>query len=578
MTLLITAVTRDTIYQTADFRLSRTIGRQVRTVSDTSTKIVALQMEGWSGFVTYTGIGRDGIRDTSDILLRWLTGAEGSPTEIADIIRARGTEWLKRLGYPRHTFLLVASSLRGNEIFKISNFEDLRGRCDATAASHLTVFREWPTVGLYVCGQRDSVAKPLLLRLRNALRTETNPAAIRHLLSHANATASALSAGTVSRECAVYSTARDGSGQLHFDGIAQPKFLMLGSAMPGLDTILRQIGFSGVPVSGAMSRSGPRLPARPCAPVIVAPDQQCPWTVEEVTIPNATSVRLLSIASAGHIAGAAQLNGNALDSPLSLPIDRRIDVLSGTGQAEGVWEEVVVGKIWASTNVDHAFLWRGPGARDLGTFRGTDSGATCIAGDYIGGWVCIDAVNRGQNNFRPARWTISTGELHVLEDLPCNGAQCVDIIPNGTVLVVGYNQPSTLPMIWRPQDNALGIVGGVQGIYPIAINPSGTILGKGNDENARSTALLWDGTRWHRLADLPVDSYGSDIGESGEIVGSTLIDGFSRPWHRSADGVLTWLPYFRDHYTRPAAISNGGTIVGNAVTDHGSHGLIWTRR
>ena len=58
MTLNITVLTEGAVFQCADFRLTDLDSGDV--ISDASDKIVPLAVDSWSGFATYTGIGRVG--------------------------------------------------------------------------------------------------------------------------------------------------------------------------------------------------------------------------------------------------------------------------------------------------------------------------------------------------------------------------------------------------------------------------------------------------------------------------------------------------------------------------------------
>ena len=64
MTLNLTLLTKTTIYQSADYRLTDLDTRQW---TDESTKLVTFQYPNWHGLLTYTGIGRWQRKQTSPI-------------------------------------------------------------------------------------------------------------------------------------------------------------------------------------------------------------------------------------------------------------------------------------------------------------------------------------------------------------------------------------------------------------------------------------------------------------------------------------------------------------------------------
>jgi uncharacterized membrane protein len=113
-------------------------------------------------------------------------------------------------------------------------------------------------------------------------------------------------------------------------------------------------------------------------------------------------------------------------------------------------------------------------AIDLGCFRGNDSGAVAINGTgLVVGWVCVDPVNRGQVNFRPAAW--SSDKLSVLKDFGCDWGQAVDVNDAGTVLVVGYVGPQCRAISWNLSVGKIEILGGQTGIHPSALAADGTV-------------------------------------------------------------------------------------------------------
>jgi hypothetical protein len=70
MTLIITALTKRTIYQSGDFRLAD--ADSGRMISNSTTKLVLLHYGDWDGLIAYTGIGKWERLDTSEYVVRWL--------------------------------------------------------------------------------------------------------------------------------------------------------------------------------------------------------------------------------------------------------------------------------------------------------------------------------------------------------------------------------------------------------------------------------------------------------------------------------------------------------------------------
>jgi hypothetical protein len=94
MTLNITLLTRRSIYQSADFRLTDPDTNQL--ITDSSTKVVdLLGYPDWHGFVTYTGVGRwpRNGRDTSQWIVDWLQGIHDAQLDdIVGVLAAEGTK------------------------------------------------------------------------------------------------------------------------------------------------------------------------------------------------------------------------------------------------------------------------------------------------------------------------------------------------------------------------------------------------------------------------------------------------------------------------------------------------------
>lgn len=145
----------------------------------------------------------------------------------------------------------------------------------------------------------------------------------------------------------------------------------------------------------------------------------------------------------------------------------------------------VAAKARMSDGSDHAVRWRGEALVDLGCFRGKESGAVAInASGLVVGWVCIDPVNRGQINFRPAAWLFD--KSNVLEDFGCDWGQAVDVNDTGIVLVVGYVGMQCRAILWNPLAETTDFMEGITGIYPSAITGEGLVLGTAPDRAGKS--------------------------------------------------------------------------------------------
>jgi hypothetical protein len=133
VTLNITLVTADRIYQSSDFRL--TILKPFEIIETPSSKIVQLHYDNLDGILSYTGVGRWPRKDSPDLAVevaKWLEGADFSTVvEIAEVIRVRGDDFLakvaRRAGRQQHTFTIAAFENRIPSVALISNFEYVNG-------------------------------------------------------------------------------------------------------------------------------------------------------------------------------------------------------------------------------------------------------------------------------------------------------------------------------------------------------------------------------------------------------------------------------------------------------------------
>lgn len=585
MTLNITVLTENTIYQSADFRLTNIDTKQL--VTDTSTKLVTLQYGGWDGFVSYTGIGRWEGRDTSEFVIEWLTGLKDATFEdVATQIRDKGDEWLYKIEAawrrPRHTFILGAFEADRPKLALVSNFEDCFGRNDAQPRPSLTISR-WRFEGrplVAVTGWKPAVRRFERRRLERLIRDgPDDPARIRRRLAEINAEAadSAAAQDMISRACSVVSFRADGRGVCDVQGPVVIRNLAMGMAAPDLRRLTKLIGFGPGHIAGmTFASSKARVPYAPCSPRIIEPAAGS-YTIREATHNDFDSCRALDVSNAGVVLGDGSPLGPPGDYlPWTSTIGGEPKPCGFIGKPGGIND---AGEVAAEARMSdgsvHAVRWRGEAPVDLGCFRGSDSGAVATnAAGLVVGWVCVDSVNRGQINFRPTAWSFDRRD--VLENFGCDWGQAVDVNDAGIVLVVGYVGMQCRAILWNPLAGTTEVIGDMTGIYPTAITADGVVLGTARDRDGKSVAwLARRGERWGRLGTEP-GFYATSMNNAGDIVGAVVRDGYEKPWLRRASGEIVRLPYFDQHWCRPSAINDSGVIVGTAQTDHGTHALVWT--
>ena len=430
MTLNLTLLTAEAIYQCADFRL--TDGDSRKPLDTKSMKLVTVHYTEWEGFVTYTGVGRWRRRDTSEWIVDWLTGMrEASPDEVIERIRKQGTDFVRAIERARggrrfrHTFV-VAAFVNGKPLVAtISNFEDCSGRSSNVPAAELAVdirvLGRRPT--LLVTGQKAAVPRTSKRRLeRVAERPDISPARIRNELTSINAEAatSAAAEGTVSAGCSVASFRRDGTGfqDLTEGGFAQPRSLMYGTPIPNIAALFG--GNPGQVVGMSFSRAGPttaRQPYPPCVPRMVTPaDAAGGYQLVELTHPELGSARALDVNGDGQVAGAGTKRGQPGADLVCLWDTGHSAELVGFTGAVGPRCLNDRGQICATADMSdqsvHATRWTpGQPPEDLGTIHGTDneefadSGALAINNmGVVVGWVSVstDRQDRGPRELSPS--------------------------------------------------------------------------------------------------------------------------------------------------------------------------------
>ncbi|MGH2948749.1 MAG: hypothetical protein ACRDPC_21265 [Solirubrobacteraceae bacterium] len=605
MTLNLTLLTPDAVYQAADFRL--TDGDTGDPIDSQSMKLVTVHYWEWEGFITYTGVGRWRNKDTSEWIVEWLTGlSDASPDAVIDRVRMKGTEYLQRIERsPRgrrhhHTFVFAAFVNGIPRVATISNFEDCSGRTEGQPAAALSVdsrvMRRRSL--LLVTGQKPAVRRASRRRLeRLAERSQTSPAVIRSALTQMNAEAAGVAEahGTVSVGCSVTSFRRDGSGFQDFAkaGTAHPRSVMNGEPMPDLAGL---VGANPGSVRGiSFARSVPdadRQPYSPCVPRTVTPAGGDAFELRELRYDEFEAAIAGDVNERATVLGSGTRPGQPGANLLCIwdAESPRLLGFSGNARVRGLNSrgEVAVTADMSDGSV-HATRWSpAGGARDLGTFHGVesevfaDSGATAMndAGVVVG-WISLsaDRSDRGQGNYRPAAW-IPGEDAVFLTDLGFAWGQAVDINAAGTVLLVAYTEGimgKCKALLWDPMAGTLTHVGADEpdGVYPSSLTASGLVLGTGRNRNGETIACVSRlGGPWMRLG-TPDGWYATTMNEAGDVAGRCVVEGFGRPWLRRSTGAIVWLPYLEHHHCQPSSLATEGFIVGTAQTDHGTHALLW---
>jgi hypothetical protein len=433
MTLNITVLTPDVIYQSADFRLTN--ADTCTLVTDASRKLISLQYSGWDGLITYTGLGRWRDRDVSQWVVDWVAGIDdATPDWMANSIAVRGSELLSevlaRTGMRfRHTFVLAAFVGGRVRAYLISNFENGRSRPRAAADSRLQVT---PLVlsthrrsRVVVTGASPAVTRVQRRQLeRIAAAHPGDGGRIRRSIERINATASRIpqAGGLVSPECVVVSFRSDGAGFINSsagdgprlqqisNGVDVNRFMADALKTVGID--LEKLQLVGG-VFGASNRARAPGTVMTCAPQVVTPDGSEAYALTEIASRDFQPRSAQGLNNRGDVVGTGGQTGGSTSIPWLWSAGRLLR-LASEGSAVAVNDEgLVAGAVSNSMALfrDETVQPLGKINERLGTFEITGSVANAINElGVVAATLQGQVVDPGHANTRAAVYTAS-GEM-----------------------------------------------------------------------------------------------------------------------------------------------------------------------
>ncbi|MDX6653906.1 MAG: hypothetical protein QOH18_607, partial [Solirubrobacterales bacterium] len=503
MTLNITVIGEEAIYQSADFRLVNPKTGEL--ITESSSKLVVVGGWEWNGLVSYTGIGRWPDKDTSDWLVDWLTGEKLGPEELVERIREKGSAWLTHIrratGTPwRHTFVAAAFPDAIPTVWVISNFEDAVGLTLSTPRPALMVSRR-AFKGrslVVVTGQKASVDRATKRRLQRAADGRPDPARIRRLLTEANEAAARSPAGeqSVSVGCSVSSFRSEGLGTTQ----VSPGFgvdvrrVMSGIPFPTSAELKALLGdqLDGYELLGVHSAA----PAPPrteslarCRPIHRG-EESAAYSLHEVSHPDLGSSGAVDISDSGLILGNGyHVDADGHQTPWLSRWGGEPELCGFIGEAVAVNDGgVVAATVHEGGTPARALRWKGEAAEELDDYKGGPTAARDISADAtVVGHVCTEPENLGQNSNRPAAW-LPDGSLRVLEDFEYEWGEA-SAIAGSSVLIWGQRGNETHALLWSLDDGGVMEVGKL-GIGPVDITDSGVLLGIGGDPQSGSVPVL----------------------------------------------------------------------------------------
>ena len=591
MTLNITVLTTDVVYQSADFRLSDP--RTLKPYDDPSDKTIhyvgvdpPLHL-----MITYTGIGAWGQKSTGEYVAEWLANLSGNAHAVGQRIEYEGTRWLSKISRSTrqpiapHTF--VVCGFDGDPFAAvISNFETVDGphrppRVDKQLGTSTTRFsgRRLVVVTGYL-STRPAVAREQRRALISYARHHGGDSArIRIEIERLNAAAAKIAKDMISPDCAVSSLDRWGRGERNQGPPGTSPRIITGRI--NLETLISQnLTFLQ---SGQMrgitfgSSAGSQAPKIPCSPEWsnLAPADFFDCTEMDPSL----SVHPSTVSPTGSVAGTAQEHPNQPgrlwcfgEAPLApLPVsdglNPRFSAFSGHDVVGHVEKNGLVGA------TAQAIRWNAQfGTTPLEVEGAVHSAATTASLNVIAGWASFDSES-GQDHQQAVRWCHGCpGE--VVSGVLSKGHWAVAANTEGDVLVVGHDGwPNSSIWLWLTGTSDALQIDNKQGtIYPIGLDDRGRILGR---EASEAVILDRGGATWNRLG-LPPEYEPTTMGSDGTVGGRVKVNGWARPWILpTADTTPVVLPHYAYHHAYVSAISSPYVAGSCSCTAHGSHALLW---
>jgi hypothetical protein len=594
MTLNITVLARDVIYQSADFRLSDAKTNKAYD-DDPSTKAVMAWNLAWTGFITYTGVGRVGDRHTSDFVQEWLRNAnDASFDEVVDRIRRTGAEWIRRhaRGH-RHTFV-VAGFIDGVATAAlISNFEQGPGRTAAAVSPDfaVTYFRARRRPEVLVTGRRQAVSRAARRRIaRRVDQAHTDPARVRRELAAATKEAANLHPQQISTDCFVYSQDAEGRGQAEVFGTSRTR---LPQVLPeGVDKAVQsflddQFGPGQWTLSGATyARSGGAAQAPDVCTLVTVQGEGGDYSLQELATPDGRRATPRWMNSAGIVVG----EGAPVWQGPSYPCVWNdasglgwLDHLGGLGgQALSVSDRgLIAGHCERPDRASVACLWRSAGSMtELESPLGRHSGGARAVNEQgdVAGWVSVHPTEGGQEHFRPALWPNGQPPV-VLRDPAGRWGEAISIGADGMAVVRLHAGSEVEAALWDGHlfSPLAQPPWAVRAFYPVRRTSDGAVVGTVILRNhARGVAVCDASGEWTTPAGLPSrrELLAADL--SGNLVGREIVDEYQVAWIWRVEGkTFTRLPYVRHHHTAPTHLAEDGSVLGTASSDNCSHPVRW---
>ena len=599
MTLNITILTPAVIYQSADYMLFDEKAGQ--SLAMPSTKVVVLSNFDWTGFITYTGIGRVGSKHTSEIVEEWIQKLDRpSFDEVVGVIESRASPWVASVKPgQRHTFVVAAYVDGSPTATVVSNFQRWQGAESGTVASDFavsTIVAKRRTE-VIVTGIRDAVPRARRRALqRLAKESMENGARVRRAMAAANRDGAQRFPGYISEDCFVYS--QDNAGRGHYETMGATR-ADLPMSMGGpkskdmiRDLLDKQFGDGKWSLRGMTSVTSQSQSAPPeqCKLISSLETSRAGYRILQLATPDGRRATPRSISADGIIVGEACERWNGPPYPCVWPQHATLEFLAHGGGLGGSARDIndsglIVGSSESPDRASHACTWNlDEDTQDIGENIARHSQAAALneMGGIVG-WVSIHPTEGGQAHFRPTYWPAS-GSPVIFDDLAGGWGEAVDINSQGVILARVHEGGDILlsggAEAWIWQDGQVTKIGkpssDTASFYPKRITEDGRIVGLAIMRNGQRYGVVRsvDGT-WSRLFD-PLQGRELTAANRNLLLGGyDSVEHYRIPWVKLGHGEISHLQHFKYHHHHVTIVSDQGWLVGTASADNCCHPVLW---
>lgn len=591
MTLNITILSRQFIYQSADYALFNE--REKKPLLMPSTKAVVVSNFDWTGFITYTGIGRVRNKHISESVREWIRNLDHPSFEnVVERIRNRASRWIQAVPGARHTFIVAAFVEGLPTAAVVSNFQKWHGLDSTTIGRNFAVStivaKRAPQV--IVTGIRDAVPKPQRRALQQLAKKYSHDGArIRRAMAEATRHGAQRYPGLISEDCFVYSQDSGGDGHYEPMGSTRTENPML---IGGLDTD-RQIRDLLDKIVGpnrslvqmrTVSSKNQTAPPAPCDLILATRFSSTRYQIVELATPAGRRATPRSINANGIIVGEGTAQWRGPSYPCFWPQPTNIVFLPNGGGFGGVAHDInesgiIVGYSEWPDRASHACTWNLDGSpTDIGEAIARHGQAQALNGSgSIAGSVSIHPTEGGYYHFRPAYWP-NSGPPVILDELAGGWGEAVDINSMGVILVRVHNGVETGAWLWdgarateigKPSSN-------FQKFYALRVTDEGRVAGLTIRKDGQRCGAVRsiDGT-WSSLFTPKLGRELTAVNRQLLIAGYETDNDYRVPWVMQEGGEITYLPHYKYHNHHVWMVSEQGWAVGSASADNCRHPLLW---